>query len=1044
MEASPWPVIVVIIGCYVTSSSGQNAPVPACKFVPVNNKTFVEDISQFFNKDSDIKILEYHVIGLNLSSLTGPDAYQPSRWYRTQGIGSSQLLLIYHFYYGLLQVFLSLSVASRDVPLVVSPGDCLQAAGAGEVEARVRDYLLQDFYIDETAVKYPFTYSDDVEICTAKVVDNEGWGRLVYRCCGYDSDKRMSCHDVYEGTWVWVLRSFILALTLILFLYFPLLIPKGYRIYTYAYYPPDNLTFNLIMTQSPKKLRPMEKAQILTSRLWKQMKTFASEMCRLQPEVIYTVKVKKVNFNVCTDKLLSEGGSAVSMWRSLFDAFVRCKLRHSDPLEDCCRTSICGNHICTCCPSWHAWLKPVRTVLVMALVAAPSLPFMYAMSADDLEYQNLSRTFEEKGLQMTFNFYVGPIFGKVLVAVLAFMYVLHVVILIIDGATDENISRLYSDVLDVAEKKDQLSKRMSKSRSIIRTACNPIRQCGILIIPIWILAIFILPIIGLVLFIYHAPMINVVIQAWKKLLQQARGCNQNPDEGKRFYNACEIFWFFVTVTFVFIVMTIGANFLVHVLAMSIVTVVVQADLIYRVVPVVLILLIYVRDSFSRVGAKYDAFLGTILGTVKNKESEDLRRECLKSWDQQISKVFKISPQAVPFDPDDEVVKAPLNREKGYATLVRADASNVTKQTKKLFNVKNSNIRLHLKQLLLFLNKDDFLFMSKKFLFHCCSMDCAGAPGELEENYIQAGLEFAKIGIFLLFVFLVVMAYGSAYYVSPTNHLFVTLVSGLIPLVIRNIFSSSQPVPVVNTSDYRFESQLKEKIESFGQSWEVDDIVVSGVSSLYPSVSAMTGGGQINSTGVVPNGTINDMNTVDLVLDLSDMAPDRPQTRRAISTRFGSKISPGCCRDNTVRNERNQVNGDVTVSTSDVEAGLPVDTPANTPADTGAYRWKQIARPYDNQAQRDQVVRDHEENKKSILHSIDAHIFENAIHNIINLTKDEEHDSDDEARYRRRSRQQDFYPPAVNDSSIPEVRSSAGGDPSARGDVSAPNDAHSDV
>lgn len=79
MEVVPWSVIVVIIGLYVTSTSGQIVPVLACKFVPVNNKTFVEDIYQFFNKDSDIKILEYHVIGLNLSSLAAPDAYQPDR-----------------------------------------------------------------------------------------------------------------------------------------------------------------------------------------------------------------------------------------------------------------------------------------------------------------------------------------------------------------------------------------------------------------------------------------------------------------------------------------------------------------------------------------------------------------------------------------------------------------------------------------------------------------------------------------------------------------------------------------------------------------------------------------------------------------------------------------------------------------------------------------------------------------------------------------------------------------------------------------------------
>lgn len=176
---------------------------------------------------------------------------------------------------------------------------------------------------------------------------------------------------------------------------------------------------------------------------------------------------------------------------------------------------------------------------------------------------------------------------------------------------------------------------------------------------------------------------------------------------------------------------------------------------------------------------------------------------------------------------------------------------------------------------------------------------------------------------------------------------------------------------------------------------------------------------MNSTGVVSNGTLKDMNIVDLVLDMSDMAADKPQTRRALGPRFGSKIDPGCCSSSTAKTERTRVNRDVTISTSDVEAGLPADAPAN--------RWKQIATPYDNQAHRDQVIRDHEENKKSILHSIDTHIFEKAIDQIIGLTKDEEHDSDTEARNRRRSRPSDFYPPPVNDASTPEVRSSAGGD-----------------
>ena len=46
--------------------------------------------------------------------------------------------------------------------------------------------------------------------------------------------------------------------------------------------------------------------------------------------------------------------------------------------------------------------------------------------------------------------------------------------------------------------------------------------------------------------------------------------------------------------------------------------------------------------------------------------------------------------------------------------------------------------MRLGQLLVFLDKDDFLFTSKKFLFSCCTMDCSGAPGHLEDNYIRVG------------------------------------------------------------------------------------------------------------------------------------------------------------------------------------------------------------------------------------------------------------------------------------------------------------------
>ena len=96
----------------------------------------------------------------------------------------------------------------------------------------------------------------------------------------------------------------------------------------------------------------------------------------------------------------------------LFSSLVS-QIRHADPLEDCCKTNACGTYCLPGCPPWQAWLRAIRTVLVMAVLAVPALPFMYAQAGDGLEYQELDKAIEDRGLQRPFNFYVGRIFSKV-------------------------------------------------------------------------------------------------------------------------------------------------------------------------------------------------------------------------------------------------------------------------------------------------------------------------------------------------------------------------------------------------------------------------------------------------------------------------------------------------------------------------------------------------------------------------------------------------------------------------------------------------------
>ncbi|GFO36738.1 hypothetical protein PoB_006324300 [Plakobranchus ocellatus] len=813
------------------TSSG--IPIRQCGFVPFNNETFVESVYKYFSSDSGTNILEYDITLVNagqevdLVEASNPDVYKPFRWYRTQGEGSSELLQVNHYYFGLISPFMDLGLSKAKVRLNVTSPTCLQGLARGEIESLLTDYLLTDFEINPKAVEHPYTKADVVQVCHMTIRDDDGWGKLNYRCCGFEADI-LHCSDVHEDEWVWILRAFIMAVTILLFLYFPVLLPRGYRFYDYVYYPPDGLMFNFRVTTKADQFRKLPRSQILEPNHINRMTEFRSSLAKLKPDVTYTAQVRRLDINVGADRLLQEDCPVISTRRSLFDTFVRCKIRHADPLEDCCRTNACGQYCLPGRPSWQAWLRAVRTILVMAILALPALPFMYAQVAEDLEYQELDDAIEDQNLERPFNFYVGPVFSKVIVGVLAVMYVIHTIIVIIDGATDGNIGRLYSDVLDVSEKKGTIRRRMENTQSFVKRAFLPVQRCGVLLVPVWILALAAIPIYLVLDFFIKAPMIKVFFEGFKRLLRYSHILRRKPNEEAT--TACglvEIYLFFLTIVFVFIVLGIGANFLVHVVAMIIVKVLVDAKLVYRVLPVILLLLLYIRDSFSRVGQKYSDFLAQVMTSMRTRESEDLRRESFKSWDQQMNKIFKILPETITVDPDDEVVDEKPKAENEEATQ--------KKKEKKLFLLKNGGVRMRLGQLLLFLNKNDFLFTSKKFLFSCCTMDCVGAPGFLEDNYIRAVLDFMKIGVFLIFMFLVVMAYGNAYYISPTNQMFVTLVSGLVPLLLRNVFLKRSAVQTIKV-DYRFESRLEEKIGAFSQTWELRDIALRDVQETGKSVA----------------------------------------------------------------------------------------------------------------------------------------------------------------------------------------------------------------
>ncbi|CAL1527749.1 unnamed protein product, partial [Lymnaea stagnalis] len=203
---------------------------PTCVFSVPNNKTLFQKLAKYFDKDSNTIIVEYTVRIRNVSDdfnfyeKSNPGSFQPWKWYRTQGVGSSHVLLTFDFCFGLLRQLLYLGIEKVDLDLDVSPPGCLHHIENKTLDILIRNFLLKEFYILDTSFFGDCTFSDSIEICTARIREYEGRGKLMFRCCSYNSDKEIVCDDDYVDDWAQALNIVICILSCLLVLYYILLL----------------------------------------------------------------------------------------------------------------------------------------------------------------------------------------------------------------------------------------------------------------------------------------------------------------------------------------------------------------------------------------------------------------------------------------------------------------------------------------------------------------------------------------------------------------------------------------------------------------------------------------------------------------------------------------------------------------------------------------------------------------------------------------------------------------------------------------------------
>ncbi|CAL1542248.1 unnamed protein product [Lymnaea stagnalis] len=144
----PLDVLVALLSI-LTLIHGEVTSASVCKLSIADNKTLFDTLDEKYEEEATTIIIEY-TVGFNnvsadfdLRNKSSPESFQPWRWYSTQGLSSSRLLLTYSFLYGTMKFFLSLGIDKVDLSIDVSPPGCLESYENEDLENFIRSFLME-------------------------------------------------------------------------------------------------------------------------------------------------------------------------------------------------------------------------------------------------------------------------------------------------------------------------------------------------------------------------------------------------------------------------------------------------------------------------------------------------------------------------------------------------------------------------------------------------------------------------------------------------------------------------------------------------------------------------------------------------------------------------------------------------------------------------------------------------------------------------------------------------------------------------------------
>ena len=907
--------------------------------------SFAKTLQEYLTEG--VKLINYHLKIRNETIATdvkrSSNMYRPDYWVRSTGRHGTGLLFLHPDFDVLSFMTLSYGVIDMSVNLIDEPENCTQQVQFNELEGLVRDVLLHDFQ-NATLDTYETSFDADDQVCNMHILNSDGKADFRYYCCYKTENHEAKCYYLKPDFWRNVLFAVIVVLKIIVLLFCPRLVPgTWYRLksvamsYTHRLESEKQFKMKTIVTTNPDKFGAVSCTKVRFKHL-QHMSKFSESLCNMSPDIPHTFSMNEIKFKAKFRRLIPEDYAPVGLFGVLFSELFKCNMRKKPAVKGCCEASICCWSKSIMCP-WYVVLKRIMRSVLFLLISTPWIIRLFIYFAVETEEMSRKKTeASERNLSVYF-----PGNFTLLLTPLHVLFVVIYVLLVLESFTYSSLRRKAKEKVRFVLRKCFQDMRDTDQLNVIawlvRITLKPYERLGILGILIGPLVFVVcLPFLVCVLAFYMLPTVNItcrllahflvylfpkdVCQSSKllrnisKVLQKAEDNLEmetiasmetlEKDEKvlssnwRRLQQLVIIFVCLVSLYSIIFLFTEFISFIVEVIIYTVMGLILNASVTLTHVSFVLLLGVYARDCFGNVRTAFLDFNKIVHDVVLEHGKENMRKALWNIGQLKHNLAFRINSnlydnQSCPVD-------------------VRTNNSG--------------RLRWGIKNMLLFIGNKQTPMIPVKFFFEACVMPYYHVPGRLLIRYVKAMLEFCTIITFLLFVLLVVMAFGDTYQLSATNQVLATLAGGFIPFALRNFVFQSFAAKTIDTDNVYFQSTIGALIDRYHQQWPVDDIDVvpvrihrsvhdvesdaphtpkNGTNGILPDSPASPGTGE--DEPILSNGHDNAITTTDqdhVDLDLLVIATERELHETPRSSRSGSSGSSTGSYRHMVAQEMQQV------------------------------------------------------------------------------------------------------------------------------------------